>query len=395
MDSQDDGDDIARTYADLDTDIPEDEFRERVEAKVEQMGGLCDEATAAKLVAHELSQDKVYDIAEIKPDHNEVKFQGKVTKIEETRTFERDDGDEGKVANIEVGDETGRIRVALWDEYADSVDELEVGQVLKIAGKPRQGYNSGVEISAKQIETADDIEVEVLDGSISIKDIESGMSNISIKGHVLDVSGVRKFGRDDGSEGQVSNLIVGDDTDWIRVTCWDDLATEATQYQKGDSVRISDGYAKKRDGNLEVHVGNRGTLEMIDEEVEFNPETTPIGELEVDSTYDVEGVVTDGGTKRTFTRDDGDEGQVKNIRIRDDTGELRVALWGEHAENNFLPGDKVQLTNVQIKEGWNDGLEGSLNWTSTINVVESGGIPEEDLEESDNETKSKGLDSFT
>src|SRR6056297_2033334 len=123
---------IADVYVDLDTDVPLEEFREAVEDKVEQMGGLADEETAAMLIAHELRDEEVNSIADIEPGMDDVKFIAKVTSIGELRTFERDDADdeeaEGKVVNLDVADETGTIRVSFWDRMAEgAVESLEVG----------------------------------------------------------------------------------------------------------------------------------------------------------------------------------------------------------------------------------------------------------------------------
>ena len=99
---------IEDVYEDLDTDVAYEEFEAAVEDKVEQMGGLADEETAAMLIAHELKDGEADTIADIEPGMDEVKFLGKVTSIGEVRTFERDaeDGEEseGRVCNVEVAD---------------------------------------------------------------------------------------------------------------------------------------------------------------------------------------------------------------------------------------------------------------------------------------------------
>lgn len=111
---------IADIYADLDAEVPETEFREAVEEKVEEMGGLADEETAAMLIAHELADGEIEGVADIEAGMEEAKFAAKVTHVGELRSFERDDEDEdGKVVNVEVADETGRVRVAFWDEPAE------------------------------------------------------------------------------------------------------------------------------------------------------------------------------------------------------------------------------------------------------------------------------------
>jgi replication factor A1 len=390
---------LSEIYAELDLPVDEDEFRERVEDKVEQMGGLCDEATAAKLVSHELEEDRVYDVDEITVEKDEVRFVGKVVDVGEPKEFERDEGDDGMVANVRVRDETGEVRVALWDEYAASVDELEEGDVLKVKGAPKDGWNGGVEINAREIEIDEEdeheVDVDVTDSAVGAGEVTAGASDISVLGRVLETSEPRTFDRDDG-EGKVANIAVGDETGWVRVALWDERADDVSPLTDGDVVRVRDGYARERDGGVEVNVGSRGTVERVeedelDESVEFHPDPTPVAELEIDETYDVAGVVTDTGETRTFDRDDGSQGKVRNVRLRDDTGEVRVALWGEKADLSFAPGDEVAILNMEAQEGWNDGVEGSVNWASTVYVRSKGTLEGED----EKDRSEAGLDSFT
>jgi hypothetical protein len=56
-----------------------------------------------------------------------------------------------------------------------------------------------------------------------------GQSDVSLRGLVLDTDSIRTFDRDDGSEGRVSNLTLGDETGRIRVTLWDDRADRAAE----------------------------------------------------------------------------------------------------------------------------------------------------------------------
>ncbi|AXR79534.1 single-stranded DNA binding protein [Natrarchaeobaculum sulfurireducens] len=365
--------DIEGVYEDLEADVSLEEFREAVEAKVEQMGGLADEETAAMLVAHEIGESEVGGVADIEPGMEEAKFVAKVISIGELRTFERDGEDaDGRVVNVEVADETGSVRAAFWDEHAEAaVSELEEGQVLKVAGRPKEGF-SGVEVSVDDVEPDDETEIDVtVSDTHTVEDLSLGLSNVNLVGLVLDTGSVRTFDRDDGSEGRVSNLTLGDETGRIRVTLWDERADLATELEPDATVEVVDGYVKERDGNLELHVGNRGTVEEVDEDVEYVPESTPIETVEIGQTVDIAGVVRSADPKRTFDRDDGSEGQVRNIRVQDATDDIRVALWGEKADVDVGPGDEVALGDVEIQDGWQDDLEASAGWQSTITVLES------------------------
>jgi replication factor A1 len=363
---------IEDVYEDLDADVSVEEFREAVEEKVDQMGGLADEETAAMLIAHELDESEVDGVADVEPGMEDVEFTAKVTGVGEVRTFERDGDEEkdGQVVNVELADETGAIRVTFWDKMAESAtEELAVGDVIGVKGRPKEGYN-GVEVNVNDVDpqVTDEVDVQVQD-TYRVEDLSLGLSNVNLAGQVLDTESVRTFDRDDGSEGKVANLVLGDSTGKVRVTMWDDMADRAEELSSGVTVEVVDGYVRERDGSLELHVGDRGAVEEIDEEVEYTPESTPIETLEIGQTVDIGGVVRSADPKRTFDRDDGSEGQVRNVRVQDDTGDVRVALWGDKADEDIAPGDEIALTDVEIQDGWQDDIEASAGWQSTVTVL--------------------------
>jgi len=366
---------IEDVYADLDADVSEAEFREAVEEKVEQMGGLADEETAAMLIAHELDESEVGGVADVEPGMEDVEFTAKVTAVGELRTFERDgeDEDEGRVVNVDLADETGSIRVTFWDQLAEgATEELSVGDVIAVKGRPKEGYN-GVEVNVSDVDPDADAEVDVqVQDTYRVEDLSLGLSNVNLAGKVLDTDEVRTFDRDDGSEGKVSNLTLGDPTGKVRVTMWDGMADRATELSDGRSVEVVDGYVRERDGSLELHVGERGAVEEVDEEIDYDPESTPIESLEMGQTVDISGVVRSADPKRTFDRDDGSEGQVRNVRVQDDTGDVRVALWGPKADKEIAPGDEVALADVEIQDGWQDDIEASAGWQATVTVLDEG-----------------------
>jgi len=358
--------DIEDIYEDLDTDdVSIEEFREAVESKVEQMGGLADEETAAMLIAHEVDDGEVNGVADIEPEMDEVKFLAKVTSVGEVRTFERDDA---------------------------AADELSVGDVLRIKGRPKDGYN-GVEVSVDQVEVDEDEDIDVqVQDEYDVADLSLGISDVNLVGEVLSTEAVRTFDRDDGSEGQVSNLVLGDETGRVRVTLWDDQAETALELDAGEVVEVVDGYVRERDGSLELHVGDRGAVDPVDAEVAFEPDAEPIDSLELDDVADIAGVVRSADPKRTFDRDDGSEGQVRNVRVQDDTGDIRVAMWGDKADIDVGPGDEVAFVDVEIQDGWQDDLEASAGWQASVIPLSEGATG--DAEGSGGDGDSRGLGAF-
>ncbi|MEF8801517.1 MAG: single-stranded DNA binding protein [Halolamina sp.] len=366
---------IEDVHEELDADVSTEEFEEMVAEKVEEMGGLADDETAAMLVAHELEDEggEVEGVADIEPGMDEVKFVAKIVSIGELRTFEREgDQEDGQVVNAEVADETGRIRLSLWDEMAEgAIETLQEGEVLRIAGRPKEGYN-GVEVSADKAEVEPGVDIEVsLGDSYTVEELSMGRKDVTLVGELLDVDAdYRTFDRDDGSQGRVGNCAIGDETGRIRVTLWDEATELLDELAAGEVVEVVDGYVREREGDLELHVGSRGTIEEVDEDVEYVPDTADIESVEMDDTVDIAGAVIETDEKRTFDRDDGSQGQVRNVRIRDDTGDIRVALWGDKADRDIELADRVAFTDVEIQDGWQDELEASAGWQSTVSLLE-------------------------
>ena len=385
---------IEDVFEDVEADISFEEFEGEVEEKIDQMGGLADEETAAMLVAHELGDQEVNTIADIEAGLDDVTFLGKVMQVGDIRTFERDEEDreDGKVLNVEVADESGQITITMWDRMAeDAKDRLAVGDVLNVAGRPKDGFN-GLEVSVEDVDADPDAEVEVeAIEEYRVEDLRMGASDVTLVGNVLDTGTVRTFDRDDGSEGRVSNLSVGDETGRTRVTLWDERADRAEELETGETVEIVDGYVREREGSLELHVGSRGSIEVIDADVSYEPETTDIAALELDDVADIAGGVIETSEKRTFDRDDGSEGQVRNVRIKDDTGEIRVALWGDKADQDIDLADQIVCADVEIQDGWQDDLEASAGWQSTVTVLDSGAGG---TQSADRDSGQGGLDSF-
>ena len=386
-------DPIQEIYLDLETDaVGLDAFREQVETKVEEMGGLADEETAAKLIAHDLQETTVDCVDDVQAGMEEATITVQVLDVGDLRTFERDDPDrpDGQVLNVDAADETGRIRLSFWDEQAGTAQsDLEPGDVVEVTGRPKDGYD-GIEVSVGEFEPAPDVDVEVENPEEwTVEDLRLGASDVNLVGEVLGTEPIRTFDRDDGSEGRVANLLLGDATGRVRVTLWDDRADVVESVDRHEVVEIVDGYVRERDGSTELHVGDRGAVESVEGSVTYDPETTDIAAVAEDETVDIAGVVRSADPKRTFDRDDGSEGQVRNVRLQDGTDDIRVALWGEKADLNLGPGDEVLFVDVAIQDGWQDDLEASANWQTTVVPLEDGVV-----DETSSDTADVGLAAF-
>ncbi|MGP8337861.1 MAG: OB-fold nucleic acid binding domain-containing protein [Methanosarcinaceae archaeon] len=373
-------DEISEIYEKLGGVVSKEEFIEKVKEKVEQMSGLCDEKTAAMLVSHDLgvtnTGHEITKIADITTDNGNVNFIAKVMSVFDVREFSRNDGTIGKVGNITVADETGSIRLTLWDDKADLIktDSIKINQNVQVSGYVKDGY-SGVEVNIgkNNVITETDENVDAVINSQKIIDIKDGMGDINLCGRVVDISDVRTFSRKDGTEGRVCNIRIGDETGKIRVTLWDNKTDFTKDIDFDDSIEIINGYARENNFNqqVEIQVSNHGVIKKSDSVVEYKETFSTIADIVPGESYSIEGAVSGLGELREFPRDDGTLNMVSNIYVSDDTGRIRIALWGDHAPivDELDIDTRVQVIDGYSKSGFNDEVELSVGNSSRVVIL--------------------------
>ena len=334
--------DIESIYKKLSHLISKEDFLQRIQDKVENMGGLCDEPMAAMLVANELGFSDVgrdsVKIGNITAESGPVSFVARVVSVFDTKEFTRNDGTIGRVGNLIVGDETGKIRVTLWDNMADLIkaEKVKAGQNLQISGYAKQGY-SGVEVNVGNngVLTESEEEIDVAASSQKIKDIKDGMGDLNLTGNVLEISEVRTFQKKDGSSGRVGNLLMGDATGTLRVTLWDEKTEFLNQLEYGDTVEIVNAYARENafTQKVELQIGNRSIIRKSEKKVEYQEKFIPIADIKADvDNINISGRVLDVAEIRTFEKKDGSAGRVGNLLLGDPTGKIRLTLWDEKTD---------------------------------------------------------------
>jgi replication factor A1 len=87
-------------------------------------------------------------IASIKPGPKLYTTRGVVVERTDPREIETREGRRTRVSNIRVEDGTGKIRIALWDNHAQFVESLRMGDAIRLTGiKARESSNGELEAS--------------------------------------------------------------------------------------------------------------------------------------------------------------------------------------------------------------------------------------------------------
>jgi len=262
------------------TGLSEDDINQKIKAKLKQLPGLISEEGAAHIVANELGV-KLFDIGEklqiknILAGMRNVDVVGKVLQKYELREFNKENTS-GKVANILIGDETGVVRVVLWNKQAELINQLKEGDVVKVRGGYVRENNGRKEVHlndlSKLIINPPGVEVEVKPYAPQtfmrkqIADIKEDDANVEILATIVQVFDINFFEvcpqcskrvrlRDEGfacpTHGNVTpdfnyvlNLYLDDGSDNIRVVFWRQQIEELFSMDKPQIMAFKDDPSK-------------------------------------------------------------------------------------------------------------------------------------------------------
>ncbi|TET10598.1 MAG: hypothetical protein E3J86_05295 [Candidatus Thorarchaeota archaeon] len=391
------------------SDYERKDILKMIEEKRQELGPeVINDESAAMIVARELGVDlhqmspaarqKIEDITETTRN---IAITARVDNIGGVRTFSRKDGGgEGKVASIRVSDDTGSIRVVLWDDLTKTVDEnlISVDDVIQLRGAyVKKGLGDSIEVNLGQrghIRQLEDYEIEELgidfgasqSEDMKITDLKEGLFGISVKVVIQRIFRLSTFIRQrDESEGKVLSMIAADETGNVRLVFWDESATEMESAEQNEVIRLRNVNTRlNRDGSdIEVHIGKSATIERklkdkIDA-VEGAPSTSgsePLGKKDINDLatgmwdVDIEGKVVTVYDVTSFTTKDDKEGQVRNLILADESGQIRVTFWNEDIEKitDIKTDDIIHILHGYVKEGYRGDAEFQVGRKAEIRI---------------------------
>jgi len=195
---------------------------------------------------------------------------------------------------------------------------------------------------------------------ISVKNILAGMRNVEVTGKVTRKFEVREFSKGERT-GKVANLMVSDETGFIRVVFWNDQTKKFDEIKEGDIVKIQNGYVRENNGRKEIHLNDQAGITINPEgvvvkDVKESVQRKKLSELkegddnvEVIATivqvFDLRFFEIDSETGRRVIEKEGKfylgekevtnptYGYVLNIFLDDGTENIRTVLWKNQIQN--------------------------------------------------------------
>ena len=298
------------------------EIEEKINNKMEQLSGLISKEGAAHIIANEIGIKVFEDIGEIKIGEakngmRNVNINGKMTINFGVREF-KNDKRSGKVGSFVVGDETGTMRVVLWDDsHINLIEKLHEGDIVRVENgyvKENNGYKEihlsnisklslnpdGIKIDSVKVNGVSEL------NSKEIKDLQQN-DRVAIRGTIVQVFEPRfyetcaecgkKVVIENGSfkclqHGITStkfscvvNCVLDDGSESIRVACFRENALKLIGISEEELLAIKDNPGKfeiLKDSILGKQIKTNGRvnknlmfdrLEFIARDVnELNPE---------------------------------------------------------------------------------------------------------------------------
>jgi len=212
-------------------------------------------------------------LRDLKPGMRGVDIVARVVEISDVREFQRGDGSKGRVASLLLEDETGRVRMSLWDEEVELLGEIEEGDILAITDGYIRGGPGPLSLSlgsrGRIKVNPEGVEVAPPPRDVwSISELREGMENVTVEGVVVDEAEVREVETARGPA-RVASFHIEDETGRARVSLWRELAEEAETLKPGTLIRIENCHVRPpfRD-EVELSSGMFTRIIRLDEDVD-------------------------------------------------------------------------------------------------------------------------------
>lgn len=155
----------------VETGVSEAEVKKRIDDKLTQLAGLISQEGAAQIIANELGVKLVQSDGRLKVKNvlaglRSVEVAGKVLRIYDVREFDTGTR-KGKVGSLFIGDETGNIRVTLWNDQADNLRKIKENDIVLI----KEAYvreNNG----RKEIHLNDKADIRINPSGVTVGEVK-------------------------------------------------------------------------------------------------------------------------------------------------------------------------------------------------------------------------------
>jgi len=240
-------------YASIQDLLTRNEFEQKIQEEIKNLGGLIDEDTAALLVVAKLGgyNKPLKKIRELIPQKDASLFAYIIQRIED------EEFTNSKNIRYKISDDTGSCILTLWGSEAEKIqknDTIRRKTLIKIInGYVKEGFY-GIEINIGrygllEINPQDPPQFSIQQKVTSLINALAGI--VTLSGKIKKIEDTHPFLRENNRTGFVTRIILQDESGEATVILWGKRVKEIQKFTRGDTITIENAYIK----NGEIHAG--------------------------------------------------------------------------------------------------------------------------------------------
>ena len=331
---------------------------------------------------------ELVNINDINLNLKSLSLEGKIIQISPIKEFNRKNGEIGKVGSLTLLDSTGSIRITFWNEDTEKLKNLQINDVITISNlNPRLNSLDSKTIDMyaskntiiKKVQKTMEIEIELVQ---NINMLQENNGVVSFKGKITSLDDLKEITTRSGEILSLLGFIISDNTDWIRVTLWREMAEEfSKRLSVGQGLILRNVMLRFNNFSQrnEITTINDSSIELIDLDIKnlktyeftkgsrdsfFSRNYVKIDTISSPGVVEIKGYIARDLNNITIyeactqcmkkidncncdVREDTEFRMIINLIIDDGNGSIRTTFMGEKAEK--LIGVETEKL-VQIKE---------------------------------------------
>ena len=382
-------DEIKDAYQQVKEKVEYKQFKQRVELHLDtykdsafmSKDGILDMAIQEFEEGQNIQQthtNQVEKISQLIEGNGNISIQGRLLAISNIKTFKTKAGKEGKVANLTVEDDTGKVRVVMWTDNMKYMNRIKEGDIIKVNNlEVQKGYTGDLEVVMRSNSSIQVLPEEAAPNAPKYEEKITKLGDIKEDGEYNIIARIIKIGteREIPKDDKTLNLItltLMDDTANMEFTLWnkDINLIDTLDLQENDTIKILKARAQYRYNQMGLTNSWNGRIVKGDYDLpEYKQEILKIGDAKPAEDVTILGIITRVYDPITFQRKDGTDGKVRSIEVADTTGKIRVTLWNKETEIAMDKGDIIKIEDANIEEDdYNDGVRLNTGWNASIKI---------------------------
>ncbi len=257
------------------SDLTNEKILEELELEKQKTGNLIEEKTLWRMIGarygirsdRKTTFDGKLSISDLISGLYNVSIKGRIVAVYPIKSFQGDNP--GKLANLFISDKNAVIRIVLWNEKTEIIDSNKIvpGDIILISqGYTREDSRGKVELhigkksEIKILKTDFNLEdyPSIKKFSMKVSEITPKFSEVHIIGTVKKIFPIKKFFRNDSSEGLLLRFILFDETGELPVVAWNEQAEKIKLLiNKNSKLKLINAKVNlASDNSVELHINS-------------------------------------------------------------------------------------------------------------------------------------------